>query len=153
MSIKRLINRLINGRAPKWDVKEQHQIVEAFKWDGVQYYQFKDINALMSGRAFTAIDFYNELSMRCTREFLTAHTTAVDNMLNSKEINLTDLAVLNKQLKERLEMILIPDQVLKVASVVYFDETESPYSYDYKYNHEKIKAWKADELSYLKSSN
>jgi len=143
--MRKLFNWLVYGSAPKWDLKEEHQIVEAFKWDGVQYYQFKDINTLMSGRAFTALDFYNEFSMKCDREFLQAHTTAIENILNSKQINITDIAILNKQVKERLDMILIPDQVLKIASVVYFDKTESPYGYDHGYNHDKIKAWKGSE--------
>ena len=134
MSIKQLLNKWINGAAPTWDVKNKHQIVKAFKLDGVQYYQFKDINNTMSGRAFAALDFYNELDMKCNRDYLLQHTEAVDALLSDpKKINVGELYNLNKQIKERLEFILVPDIVYKLASVVYFDESEAPYDYDYQY--------------------
>ena len=39
---------------PYFQLKTEHKIVPAFICDGVQYYQFEDIFALASGRAFVA---------------------------------------------------------------------------------------------------
>jgi hypothetical protein len=109
-------------------------------WEGTQYYQFDDMNNMMTGRAFVCLDFYNELSMRCTREYLTEHCEAMEEMVNKGK--LIEIAQLHIQLKERLTMIIDPDIVYKIASVVYFDATEQPYTYDFKYNTKKINAWK-----------
>ena len=142
---KRIKSKLTNK--PIFQIKTEHKIVPAFICNGVQYYQFEDIFSLASGRAFVANAFYNELSMRCTREYLLAHTTAVDNILNDKKnIKITELARLNMFLKERLELIVEGEIIMKLASVVFFDENELPYEYNYKYNLKKIAKWKENKL-------
>lgn len=141
-SLKQFKKWLEIKNEPQFEVQEKHQVEKAMIIDGVQYYQFVDINNMMTGRAFVALDFYNELSMRCTREYLTEHCEAMESLLNSGSIDLVNIAQLHTQLKERLTMILDPDIVLKLASVVYFDENEQPYTYDFKYNQAKIDKWK-----------
>jgi hypothetical protein len=140
--MKRLIRKILSffDGKPRFDVDEQHKIIPAFVWNGIQYYQFEDINNMMTGRAFTCLDYYNELSMRCTREYLTEHTETCEKLLN--EGKLVDVAQLNIQLKERLTMIIDPDIVYKIASAVYFDADEQPYTYDFRYNQKKINGWK-----------
>ena len=116
--------------------------------NGMKNYCMEDSNNLLSGRAFHAVNFYNELSMKCTKEFLIAHTEAIDKLLTDpKRIDLPKIGLLNNQLKERLELIIDSLTHYKVASVVYFDETESPYSFDYKYAFEKIERWKKEKVS------
>ena len=147
MSIKQLLNKWLNGKQPTWNVKNEHQIIKAFMLDGEQYYQFRDINATMSGRAFACLDYYNELSMKVDKEYLEKHCEAVEALLSDpKKINVGELYNLNKQIKERLTMILVPEQVYKLASVVYFDGKEAPYDYDFNYNQEKIKKFKNMDL-------
>lgn len=131
---------------PKWDVENEGRITKAFECDGKQFYQFEDINSMMTGRAFTCIDYYQELSMRCTREYLEKHCEKMDELLSGTEINIMDIAQIESQLKERLTMIVDPDVIYKIASVVYFDENESPWSYDFKYNQRKISHWKSLNL-------
>lgn len=126
--------------------KATHKIIKAFVWDGIQYYQFADVNDMHTGRALQGVDYYNELGMKCTRDYLLAHTTAFDNEVKGTEINITKLAQLNQQLKERLEMIIPPDIWLKIASVVYWDKTENPYSYDDEYGRKKIEKWKKSDI-------
>jgi len=139
------VKSLLNGK-PHFDTESDHRIIPAFIHKGIQYYQFEDINNLMSGRAFAAIDYYNELQMRCTREFLQAHCTAMGNILSDRnQINIGKLALLNQQLKERLDMILDVDIIYKIASVVYFDDTEKPYNYDFRYGYKKIETWKKSQ--------
>jgi len=114
---------------------------------GIQYYQFEDINNLACGRAFAAIDYYNELSMKCTREYLTDYTAAIEGIISDpKKINIGKIALLNMQLKERLDMIVAPETIYKVASVTYFDETESPYGFDFKYSQKKVSLWKKEKV-------
>jgi hypothetical protein len=127
--------------------KAEHKILFAFEADGEKYYEFDDANNIPCDRAFCALAFYEELQMRCTREFLQAHCQATEDAINNKNgISITNLAKLNQQLKERLELIYEPELVYKLASVVYFDESESPYSYDFKYGLQKIQRWKKQNV-------
>jgi hypothetical protein len=89
---------------------------------------------------------YCEMEMRADREYLDLHCKAVDKILNEnkKGINVTYLAQLNQNLRERLNLMPLPDFVFKLASVIFFDETESPLSYDWAYNEKKIAKWKQD---------
>jgi len=133
-------------KTPRWDIENEGRIIEAFKSQGVQYYQFEDINQMMTGRAFTCVDYYHELSMRCTREYLEKHCDAMETVLSKTSINIIEIATIHSQLKERLTMIVDPDIVFKIASVVYFTKDESPWSYDFKYNQKKIETWKSLEM-------
>jgi hypothetical protein len=128
--------------------KEKYKIVPAFEVDGVQYFKFDDPFVLALGRGMTANEFFSEFSMRCSREYLQAYCAAVNNCLNnSKQIELTKIAKLTTQMEERLNLIFDVDLLYKLASVVYFDKSESPYEYDFKYNLEKINTWKKKDLT------
>ena len=140
---------LLNTRLeqkPRWDIENEGRIIPAFKSQGKQYNQFEDINQMMTGRAFTCVDYYHELSMRCTREYLEKHCDAMETVLSKTSINIIEIATIHSQLKERLTMIVDPDIVFKIASVVYFTKDESPWSYDFKYNQKKIEKWKLLDL-------
>ena len=50
---------------------------------------------------------------------------------------------LNVNLRERVELMPMPEYIYKLASVIFFDKSESLYSYDYDYNKLKIEKWKA----------
>jgi hypothetical protein len=113
------------------------------------YYEFEDPMNLTSGRGFAAANYYKELSMSCTREYLLAYVEAMDNYLRPKagqKIEIPEMAKLNLQLKERLEMVVDSLTPYKVASVIYFDETEDPYSYDYNYGMQKIERWRKESV-------
>lgn len=121
--------------------------VEAFRYNGKVYYHFADSHKIPAGRALCALAIYEELRMRCTREYLEKHIRATEIILNGGEkgrIDLNKLALINANLKERLGLAPYPDHIYKLASVVFFDETESPFSYDFEYNLKKIEQWKQD---------
>lgn len=131
------------SRKPKFSLQNDHIVVEAFKCGGVTYKQFDDAFNVPYERALTALTFYEELRMRTTRDFLILHCKAVESILsNPKKIDIIQLAKLHLQLKERLEWIIEPDLLYKLASVIFFDENESPYIYDFKYGQKKIAHWK-----------
>lgn len=122
----------------------QYRIVDAFKLDGITYKMFDDQFKVPTGRGLVALTIYEEFNMRCDREYLKAHVRATEIILSDpKKINLNTLAIINRNLKERLDLALFPDHVYKLASVIFFDDNESPYAYDYKYNQKKIERWKA----------
>ena len=137
--------KLINWFKSKTERKPELKdaIQKVFTINGVNYYQFKDIAKIKCQRALTVNDFYNELTMRATRDFLIQHTEAVEKILNSNNIDIFKVNTLNNQLKERLEMIYETDIIYKIASVVYFTKEESPYEYDDLVGREKIDLFKS----------
>lgn len=136
----KLFNKLFRAN-PKFD--SALPIIFAFEVGGRKYYQFDDAFNIPCERALKALTYYEELRMRCTREFLQMHCEAVEKIISDpKRINIAKLAILNQQLKERLDFIIEPDIAFKLASVVFFDKTESPYLYDFKYAGQKIEFWK-----------
>lgn len=124
-------------------------IVEyAFTLNKVDYYQFSDFNNMSSDRGFNCLAFYDELRMRCTPEYLTAFSNALDDIVNNnKGIKITDIIKLNQQLKERLTMLTVPDIAYKLCSVVFFDATENPNRFDYKKAIEKADIFKKQNMS------
>lgn len=124
----------------------KYRITEAFDHDGTKYLMFENPVEVPTARMLAAQAVYVELEMRCDREYLELHCKAVDKILNEnkKGINVTYLAQLNQNLKERLGLMPLPDFVFKLASVIFFDESESPVSYDFGYNEKKIVKWKKD---------
>ena len=124
------------------------QIIEfAFEVGGTKYYKHTNEANIPFKRALKVISIYNELDMRCTRGYLIKHSEAIANLLNKtpfKTNTLLELIKLNNQLKERLEWIYDTDIVYKLASVVYFDETENPEDYDWVYCQRKIEKWKKE---------
>jgi hypothetical protein len=122
-----------------------HVIVPAIKSGGVQYYQFNNIYQMSCLRALTALDYYDEFNQRVDREYLLKHTEAVNKILSDpKSININKLAQLNRFLEERTKFIFDADLAYKLASVMFFDESENPYFYDHKYGQTKIEKWKKD---------
>lgn len=124
-------------------LEEGHVVHKAFKSGNVQYYYIKDTFNTFALRAMDALAIYEQWEMRCTKEYLYAHAMAVDAALNKGM--LTEVASLNNNLKER-QAFAIPteDIIYQFASIVYFDENESPYRYDPEYGKEKIARWKKD---------
>jgi hypothetical protein len=127
----------------KYLLENKYTVEPAFELGGIRYFQFANQEEVPTGRQFAALAVYNEMEMRCTREYLELNCRAVDKVLSDpKKISIGILAQLNANLKDRLGLMVIPDFIYKLASVVFFDESESPYKYDYAYNEEKIKKWK-----------
>lgn len=133
-------------------VDNKYRIERAFTFEGKDYYHFPDQFQAPSGRQMMALAFYEELAMRCDKSYLESHTKAMDKILDDpKKISIQKIMQLNMNMKERLELIPIPDYIYRMASVVFFDLSESIYLYDYEYNKKKIEQWKqcGDILSFF----
>lgn len=130
---------------PIFDVKPEHRIIPAFMSGGVQYYRFEKALEIPYERALWASAYYTELESKCSREYLLKFSKAMDASLNDKRIRYTDLAILNNQLKERLDFVVEPDLMWKIASVEFFDASENPYKYNQTHGLKKIAAWKKYE--------
>jgi len=145
--LKRLIKRIKSKATgkPFFNVDIEHPIKEAFISGGVQYYMFDDIFNAPFNRSFEAQTFYTELQMKVDKEYLSQYVDTMQLILSDqKGINVSDIAIMTNQLKERTEFIVDADLLYKLASVLYFDENESPYRYDFAYGSKKIAKWKKE---------
>lgn len=132
----------IHIKTPQGD--EVVQVV-AFDWRGTKYYQIENAFQMATGRALCAITYYEEFRMRCDHDYLSKHCRAIDLLLSDpKKIMVGQIAILHENLKERVNLAPYPDHIYKLASVMFYDDTESAFSYDFRYNLEKIKRWKED---------
>ena len=140
--------KILTGINPKDYFKDaKHIITYAFTIGERHYFRFDDPLNTPYDRALKTLVYYKELDMNCDREFIKAHTEAFDNALKQPSINidtLVELKQLNDQLKARLELPKEPELMYKLASVVFFDQSENPYVYEFKYGVNKIKAWKKE---------
>lgn len=138
--------RLFKHKLKPYLVDEKYKVIPAFALGGEDYWCYEDYKECPTGRFFAAMGIYREMEMNCDKEWLMSYTKAIDKCLNplpGKTISLTSIAQMNINLRERLELMPFEDYVYKLASVVFFDETESLYGYDIDYNKLKIEKWKA----------
>lgn len=138
-----------------------YRVVPAFEMGGVTYYEVENMFNTPCMRALAAITYYEEVRMKCNFEYLEAWSLAQGNIitqakqlfsvqngklnLNAIIEKLNDLDQRNARLKERLKLSVDLDAVYKLASVVYFDDTENPYQYEMQYGLAKIEFWKKQE--------
>jgi hypothetical protein len=142
---KRFRSRLLDGK---------YKVIEGFQLGGTTYYMFDQTAEVPTGRMLAALAVYSEMEMKVDKEYLELHTKAMEKLLSDpKKINISYIVQINMNLKERLELMPLPDFVYKLASVIFFDNTESPYSYSFEYNKKKIEEWKksGDTLDFFLS--
>lgn len=143
--MQRLRNFLRIRKPKTYFVNDRYKVVPAFRLGGTDYYMFENPMHVPSGRQLAALALYEEMNMRVDAEFLQKHTAAVEKVLSDpRKINIGVLAQLNQHMKERLELLPLQDQVLKFASVIFFTDDESIFSYDYDFNRKKVERWKRE---------
>jgi len=123
----------------------KHIIEYVFSVGERHYFRFDDVFNMPYDRGLKTLVYYRELDMNCDSALLKAHTQAFDNVLASEKITineLIELKKLNDHLKQRLQLPKEPDLMYKIASVVFFDQFENPYTYEFKYGEKKILFWK-----------
>lgn len=133
----------------QWDKKREqknkYRIEYAFTCGGTKYYRFADITNLPYERGLMALVAYNEVEMRCSREFLVKYQGAVDKLLHEQRIDIFKIQQLNEILRQRLQMPTDVDLLYKLASICFFDKSENPAVYEPEYAQKKIAKWRKDK--------
>jgi hypothetical protein len=139
-----LLKRLFNRKLKPYLIADKYRVVPAFSVGGEDYWYFDNTFDVPTGRMQAAMAIYQEMEMRCDAEYLKLHCKAMEKILSDpKKISIQFIAQLNINLKERVELSVPPESyVYKLASVIFFDKSESMYSYDFDYNAKKIAKWK-----------
>lgn len=144
-----LIKELAEVWRIQWDKKREqknkYRIEYAFTCGGTKYYRFADITNLPYERGLMALVAYNEVEMRCSREFLVKYQGAVDKLLHDQRIDIFKIQQLNEILKQRLQLPTDVDLLYKLASICFFDKSENPAVYEPAYAEKKIAKWRKDK--------
>ena len=120
----------------------EHAIEWAFNVGGIDYYQFADIYSLPYERGLMAVAVYNEMDMRCSRDYLLLHTEAIAEILRENPIDVFKIDELNRQMIQRLQLPHDTALLYRLASVAFFDKTENPAIYEQAIAEKKIEHWK-----------
>lgn len=137
---------LFKDKLKPYLVDQKYKVIPAFSLAGTDYWMYDSALEVPTGRFFAAMGVHIEMEQGCNKQFLLDFTSAIEKVLNppkGKPINLTWIAQMNVNLRERLELMPNEDFIYKFASVIFFDKSESLYSYDYEYAKLKIEKWKA----------
>ncbi len=138
------LKRMFKHKLKPFLVDSKYKVVPAFSIGGTDYWMYDSTTEVPTGRFFAAMGIYAEMEMNCNKEYLETHVRAMDKIMSDpKKISIKHIVQLNTNLKERLDLMPMEDYIYKLASVIFFDKTESLYSYDYDYNKIKITKWKA----------
>ncbi len=144
-----LIRQLAETWRIEWDKrrkqKEKYRIEYAFTCGGTKYYRFADITNLPYERGLMALHVYNEVDMRCSRQFLLRYADTIDKLLHEQKIDIFKINQLNELLKQRLTLTTDTELLYKLASVCFFDKTENPAVYEEAYAEKKIAKWRKDK--------
>lgn len=133
---------------PRWNgMPCETMIVPAFISGGIQYFMHIEIAGMAAGRAFSAIQFNEEHEMKVDKPYLDAFIKSSKEALNANDKVLAGHYL--KVLEQRQKFIIEPDILYKLASVVFFDESENPFSYDPTYGAAKVEKWKEEEVEHF----
>jgi hypothetical protein len=138
--------RLKRAEYPDFNMNhpDLRDVVEyAFTCGNVDYYQFKQDVEIPAGR-YTWIDAYmREHEMRMSLDVLRGYIGAIREQISGEmgQINLSNVSVLLYKMETRTNLAFSPETIKRLASVIYFDITESLKSYDQEYGNLKIKQW------------
>lgn len=119
----------------------------AFVLNNKPYYWVADQTSVPAYRALAALTIYQEMEMGVDKAYLIKHSDEVDAILAKQRPSIKELArlqTLHKNLKERAQLMVLPDYVYKLASVVFLAENESPLGYDFEFNAKKIEEFRKD---------
>lgn len=140
-----ILKRIFGKPFRSYLLENKYKVEPAFELGGVRYFQFANQQEAPTGRQLAALAIYQEMEMRMDRDYIELHVKAMEQLLSDpKKINIGLIAQLNYNMKDRLGLMVTGEYVYKLASVSFFDETESPYNYDGVYNKGKIEKWKQD---------
>lgn len=133
-----------NGIAPK----DRHDQIEfAFTSGGINYFRFSAEVNIPFQRAIAARDILTEELWQITPAVLQGWNEALIQLVMSTKMSpdkkLFEIGIMANRLKEQLSMSFSLTRTIKLASVMYFDESENPLDYQYPYNDKKMRHWMA----------
>ncbi len=126
-------NKKKKSRASKAEIWNIHhpeladKVEYSFTSKGVKYYQFKKDSQIRYGRYMVLQNFLQEVNFRMSTDTLKTYISKITDQLNGTKgvINVGNALELLGHMKHLTELAFEPDTVYRMASVLFFDESES----------------------------
>lgn len=118
----------------------------AFKFLSTQYYRFKKDSDTPYGRYKWISTFLQEVELRMDLKTLGAYLDEIEKNISGGKgtINLGNVVLIINKMRTRAALHFDVETAKKLASVIYFDETEDLTTYDRQKGREKMEAWGKD---------
>lgn len=144
--IKKLFNQEKANKNTINDPDFSASVEPAFKYQSTQYYRFKKDLDVPYGRYKWVSTFLAEVELRMDLPTLQAYIDHIKKNISGEKgkINLGEVAVTIAKMETRMALHFDVETAKKLASVIYFDETEDITTYDREKGREKIEAWGKD---------
>lgn len=122
------------------------KIEEAFTSGGIKYYNFKKDHEVRAGRYIIIANFLQEVFFRMDREMLRMYVTRIKSEIDGTkgQINIGNALEFLGHMDKLTGLAFESDTMYRLASAVYFDDTELLNTWDQKHNEHKIQGWKED---------
>lgn len=143
LKIKKFFKRNVN-KTNIYHPDFEDKIETSFVAGGKQYYRFTRESVMPWGRYMIMQDYLAAQALRLTPELLKKYMANLKKVLNGSKgvIELGNAFKIVGQIESRLELAFETETTYKLASVLFFDDSEDLYKYDKAYNDKKIAAWK-----------
>lgn len=123
----------------------RHKVEPVFKSGGKQYYRFVDDHQIPTGRYKYIYAALKEVDLRMNLETLQNYVGEIKKVLNGGDkrnlVSMESLWRITLNLESRISLAFEPASVQRLASVIFFDETEDLRTYDRKYGADKMATW------------
>lgn len=135
-------DKVFNLYHPEFEGK----IEEAFKCRGVTYYSFKKDTEIRTGRYMFIQNFLQEVFFRMDSERLKEYIARITSEIDGTrgQINIGNALEFLHHMKNLTQLAFEPDTVYRLASTVFFDDTEDLRTWDRGHNEKKIQGWRED---------
>lgn len=121
------------------------KIQKAFKSGTVQYYKFIDDHQIPAGRYKYIYAALKEADLRMDLDTLKNFIDTLENILNGgakkNNVNVGDIWKMIINMKSRISLGFEPASIKRLASVIYFDETEDLKTYNKVHGLKKVEFW------------
>ncbi len=126
--------------------------IPAIKFNGVQYYRFKDELDMPYGRYMYLSTFLQAVEMRMDLKTLNQYIEILEKCLSGGKgnIDIGKAHITLVQLKTRSKVVFDSDIAYSLASCIFFTDSEPLNTYSMEHNNKKINAWReADALDFF----
>lgn len=122
------------------------KVEEAFTAGGIKYYNFKKDTEVRAGRYIVIANMLQEVFYRMDRELMRTYITRIRAEIDGTkgQINIGNATAFLDQMLTLTGLAFESDTMYRLASAIYFDETEALNTWDPKHNETKIQGWKED---------
>lgn len=123
------------------------KIEEAFKAGGTQYYRMREEIDMPYGRYKEISAYLQEVDLRMSLKTLRSFLIELKSYIDGSrgQVNLIMACQTLGKMESRIELQFEPETAKRLATVVYFDDTEDITKFDSDYAKEKMKIWEREE--------